>query len=108
MSCGFIAYGVGIVFAEGLGVWLVVLGVVITIYGFVSLVGLYVAWRSNQKNMSRVFHYFAAGILLLFVLASFDSGMISGLEYGFLLGVAVLLAINWAAVRVVEGYRGVT
>ena len=108
VSCGFVAYGAGIMLMEDVEAWFIIMGIAKAVYGFVSLVVLFMAWRDDRKNWRKVIFYFATGFLLLYILGSLDSGMISGLEYGFLFGVAVLLAINWVAVRVVMRNRGVT
>ena len=67
-------------------------------YGLASLYLLVAAWRHPRVRLERIARWLASGFIVLWVVGSMDSGMISGLEWGAILVVAVMLIPNYVAV----------
>ncbi len=74
-------------------------GVTTLAYGAASVVLVCAAWRRRSAVLERTARSLALGYLLLFALASFDAGSLSGLEVVGLVVVAAALAVNWLVVR---------
>ena len=80
VSCGFVAYGAGVVFGEEVPKWIIAFGVVTAAYGFCSLAVLIMAWRRYGAEAKKLIGYLAVGFMAVFFLGSLDVGMVSGLE----------------------------
>ncbi len=108
VSGGFAVYGTAIVRAEEMEGWLVALGIAVAMYGIGSFVALLMAWRFNRGLAKKVISYLAPTFMVMALLGCLDTGMISGLEFGLLFGLLLMVSVNYFAVTVVANSRGVT
>jgi hypothetical protein len=100
-SAGFIGTGASMVYGENLPSWMAGIGLILMLYGGGSIVLVIVAWLRGGTRIEQVAKYLAVGIFVVFVLGSLDAGIISGHEWFVLVTVAILLGINWLAVKTV-------
>jgi hypothetical protein len=83
------------------GFWVRLVDFFMLAYGVGTAVLLILAWLRGRMWQAHTTAALATSFFIAIVVASFDSGMISGLEFVFLLAVALILFVNWLAVRVV-------
>lgn len=108
VSCLLVAYGTGLLFAEEVPGWAIAFGVATVAYGLCSVAVLVMAWCRYGSRATEISRYLAIGFMIVFLLASLDTGMVSGLELLGLFFVAGMLFINWLAVSAVVRLRGAT
>ena len=78
-------------------------GIYIFGYGVASLVLVGLAWVRPHGRLHLISIFMAAILFILWVVVSFDSDKISGLEFYSLFGVFALLWINWFAIKRLVG-----
>lgn len=75
-------------------------GALTTIYAAGSAMLLALAWKWPSKTVETVTLFLAGAFLAAWVTVSFDLGRIRGLEAAAAVLVAIAVALNWVAVRV--------
>jgi len=100
-----VAYGGLIASSQEAPIWIIIFGVVTTIYGLSSLVILFLAWRRYGKKTTKAITNLTIGYIAVFILSSLDVGMVSGLEFAGIVIVGIMLSVNWLAVSVVVKSR---
>ena len=87
--------------------WIRAFGMFMAVYGVVNAGLLFLAWYRATLVLERIAKYSAIAFLLLFVLASLDVGMISGLEWVGIVVAGFMLILGWLAVKRVVEFRHV-
>lgn len=105
VSMAFVAYGAGLVMADGMEGWLVALGVTISVYGLGGAMSVAIAWRTGGPKTKRLFGFFAIGFMVVSTIGMLDVGTISGQEMAMLLVILSMVLVNYSAVHVVENLR---
>lgn len=94
----FIALGASIAFVPDDSVLLRVLGGLVAAYGIASLALIIAAWRAPSNKWPRIAAGASALFISVWVVGSFDSGMISGQETGAAAAAAGAAALIWYAI----------
>ena len=96
----FVFYAVTVNFSGEASTWLKTFSYVVGGYGLFNIYVLSWAWRSQAELAPKVDFVIAACFFGVFVMDSIRNGFTGGLTtIGALLGLAVVLAINWLAVK---------
>ncbi len=104
VSAVFLYYG-GLVLVQGEApVWARTLAGLSSLYAVLSLWILVWAWRGGGARAERAIKIAAVGFFVVFSMGSLDVGRVGRLEFAGVLFVAMLLSLNWFAVRRVSGF----
>ena len=95
----FIYYSVGIFSADSVPEWTKVFAYVCAGYGLGNVYILSWAWRSSGTSPAWANKLIALCFLGVFIMDRWNSGLNSDLEYVGVLGVALVLWLNWFAVN---------
>ena len=96
----FVFYAVTVNFSADASQWLKTFSYVAGGYGLFNIYVLSWAWRSQAELAPKIDFVIAACFFSVFVMDSIRNGFSGGLTtIGGLLGVALVLAINWLAVK---------
>ena len=96
----FVFYAVTVNFSADASTWLKTFSYVAGGYGLFNIYVLSWAWRSQAELAPKIDFVIAACFFGVFVMDSVRNGFSGGLTtIGALLGVALVLAVNWLAVK---------
>ena len=85
--------------------WIRAYGFLTTGYGIISASLLIIAWTKSQIKVQPFSKYTALIFMASFFAASFDVGMISGLEWLGIVVVGFLLWVQWIAVKSIAKHK---
>jgi hypothetical protein len=88
--------------------WIMVCGYLTILYGSVNIVLNIAVWLRTKSYLNKISTYSAIAFMVLTIAASLDSSMISGMEWGGIILVALLLSVNWYTLRNVVNGRACT
>jgi hypothetical protein len=83
---------------ETSGVILLLLGAANVAYALASLVLIGLAWHRPSGRWHRISACCGGSLVLAWAVASLDSGGLSGLEWGTVLGLGFMAALIWSAI----------
>jgi hypothetical protein len=98
ISTLFIVAGITISSGEA-PLWIKASGYLTLCYGVISVLLLILSWRKSIVKAESLTKYAALGFMAFFFAASWDVGMISGLEWIGIVVVAILLSLQWHSIR---------
>jgi len=97
----FFAYGLIMVLSSQISFGILGFSIFSMLYGVIGLCCLYLALRKIEKNIIKIFKYSSLVYLLIFVVASFDVGMISGQEFLLIVFIGMFLLLNWVSIKAI-------
>jgi len=95
----FISYGMNIIMSPMPARWILTFAYVTTAYGMANIAILSIAWSSRERRACQVNMLIALCYLGVFLVDTVKGGFNSGLEVFGILALALVLLINWFAVK---------
>jgi hypothetical protein len=101
----FLAYGLSLALSPNIPIGLLGFSLTSIIYGLIGFYSLYLALRKTETNVIKILKNSSFVYLFIFVVASFDVGMVSGQELMLIIFVSMFLLLNWMAVKAINNRR---
>lgn len=95
----FIVIGAMIIMRSNMELWEIGLAVIAISYGIISVFSLYIAIFKAHKSKFKTLKYCSVTFLSIFILANFDSGLVSGQEFSIIIMFGMTLFLNWLFVN---------